>query len=421
MESSENIVEGGNKRLNPCNQIFKEVLFMRTKSIGKNEKFTEPQKDKITIHVAHKLSEKREIYKFRYQVFVKEMGISVKNADRKTRMIVDAMDEFSIQLYAQDDAGIIGTLRAMFGNVEQFPQELSRIFCMEKFQSLSKENKLCLTTKLAVTKKYRGSQVLYMLMAKVYELFRENKAKFVFSGCNPYLIPLYDQMGFRRRFARNFTDYGYGLLVPLVMVVEDVDHFRAVKSPFYRAARVLENDNQSGQVFFRAFPEAAKCVNSQLINQENLWTLLTQILGNYPLLVMPLLLGLTEDEAAAFLHSGAVMSCFIDDVIICPGQVSNEIFLLLTGALLKVRSKATRLIRPGQSFGGIGLITPRPQYETISALADSEVLVISRQSFEKFCRRYPNAGEQIIQNLLYMENYAEHQDGNQNIKGGVVS
>ncbi|BBB90091.1 MAG TPA: cyclic nucleotide-binding domain-containing protein [Methylomusa anaerophila] len=384
------------------------------------ENYMVPRNDEVSIHVAHSQAEKREIYKFRYRVLAEGMGKFIKKNKQNFGMISDCMDEYSQLLYAQSNLGIIGTLRVMFGNMGQFPQDLTKTFYMEKFQTLvdGSNQTFCLATKLSIEKKYRGSQVLYMLTAKAYEMIRTNHVKFTFTGCNPHLIPLYEQLGFRK-FSRNFTDPGYGLLVPLIMVVEDVEHFRAVRSPFYRVARELSNDNQWGQAFLHAFPEAARYINSQLIRKDDLWKIVTKKLGESPLAAVPLLAGLSQDESAVLLHSGVVVTCYEADCLVSPGEVSNEVFILLTGALLTDSAGVQRLIQPGESFGGTGLTEPRPQYATISAAADSEVLVIPRQGFERFCRRQPQAGHQIIRNLRLTMPVGMHPVRLKAVKGGM--
>lgn len=381
---------------------------MKNYEVSEKVNFMETVNSDITVHVAHTPIEKKEIYKFRYQVFVEEMGKSLQNTVQRCGMIIDAMDEQSLLLYAQDSSGIIGTIRLTFGNAKQFPQVLSKTFCMDKFQLLGEgaDKELCLITKLAVKGKYRGSQVLYMLTVKGYEIFRLHHTKFAFGGCNPHLIVLNEQLGFRR-FTRNFTDPGYGLLVPFVMVVEDIEHFSAIRSPFYRVARKLQNDSQWRQKLLCSFPEAKQYINSQLVSTVELWKAVNQKLGKSPLKVMPLLTKLSEDEAATFLHFGVILPCFEDDRIVSHGEVSNEIFFLLSGVLLSENADGTHLIQPGQSFGGTGLKNPCPQSETVSAVIDSEILVVSRQGFEKFCRRYPNAGKQIMQNFLRLTNSHE--------------
>jgi CRP-like cAMP-binding protein len=61
--------------------------------------------------------------------------------------------------------------------------------------------------------------------------------------------------------------------------------------------------------------------------------------------------------------------------------------------------KQKKKLKPGHYFGGISLFGPQPQYETVTATARSEILVIALQYLEKFKRLYPDAYLQILQNF----------------------
>jgi hypothetical protein len=209
---------------------------------------------------------------------------------------------------------------------------------------------------------------------------------------------MYEQMGFRR-FTHNFVDPGYGLLVPIVMVIEDIEHFHAVRSPFYRLARGLKNDSDIGNLFVSTFPETLSHVNSQLISKQALWQIIAHKLKTSPLAAIPLLNGLAEKEASAFLHFGVIIQVNQHDCIVNHGDTSNELFILLSGFLRGESLHQSRTIFPGHFFGGAGMFIPQAQSEKITAEVPAEVLVIARQYFEKFKRLYPAAYFQVFRNL----------------------
>jgi predicted GNAT family N-acyltransferase len=352
----------------------------------------------ISIETARRKSEKQEIYQFRYQVYVTEMAKPIIGKHSQD-MINDALDDSSLLLYARDNTGIIGTLRLTFGESKDFPVDLADIFDMKKAETTLRQHytsvKFCLSTKLAIKKNYRSSQLLYMFIVEAYKHFRKNNVQFNFSGCNPYLIPMYEQMGFRR-FTHNFVDPGYGLLVPIIMVIEDLEHFHAVRSPFYRLARGLNNDPNIGNLFISTFPQTLSHVNSQLISKEDLWQIITHKLKASPLAAIPLLNGLEEKAASAFLHFGVIIQVNPHDCIVNPGDASNELYILLSGYVQGETFHETRIIYPGQSFGNTGMVMPEVQVEKITAVTFSEVLVIAKQYFPKFKRLYPAAYFKVL-------------------------
>jgi predicted GNAT family N-acyltransferase len=375
---------------------------MNNQSMANRTKNLRSGKNEVVVQVASNPAEKQEIYRFRYLVHVEDSKKQSTAGDVSQGNICDSIDEQSLLVYAQDSTGIVGTLRLTFGKAQEFPDTLFTIFRLERFQLPLYENAgpiIGVAARLAIKSSYRGSQVLYLLMVKAYELFREHHAEYIFGGCNPYLIPLYEKMGFRK-FVPNFVDPGNGLLVPLVMAIANISHLRAVRSPFYRIACKFPNDAQSEKKFLQLFPEVLLHINTYLVSQAELWEIVIQKLRKSPLRAMPLLNRLSQQEASAFLHLGTLVSCMQGEYIVHYGEVSNEIFIVLSGAVLGETKDHSRIVHPGQSFGGIGLgNNPGPQDETMMAIINSEILVVSRHYFEKFKRLYSKAALQILHNL----------------------
>lgn len=361
------------------------------------------QQSLFEIRIATTQQEKEAIFRFRYQIYVEEMEKSVEHADYKNHILYDAMDDFSTILYAlSDESKIIGTLRVTFAPAEKFPQEIAEIFHMSVFESICGENnskQLALSTKLAVQSEYRNSTILYLLLAKAYEIARQKKIQFNFGGANSCMLPLYEQMGYRQ-YTKNFTDPGYGLLIPLVMVIEDIEHFRAVHSPFYRLGRNLPNNPLAARLFEEKFPSAVQTLNSQLATKEDIWLTVSHFLRRPPTKGIVLFEGLSNEEAASLLHCGAIFSCSTGDCIINPGEHSNELFILLSGNLLRKTDTGASFLYKGQSFGGTALIqTSKLFLDKISALTDSSIFVLPNTAFQRFSQKHPKAALCLLTNL----------------------
>lgn len=380
------------------------------KNSGLTQQATDQSKNQVEIGIATTNDEKEAIYKFRYQVYIEEMGKPLEAADHINSLIYDTMDDWSVLVYAQTNGAIIGTLRLAIAEAAQFSASLQEIFSMERFKALCPPKApLSLGTKLAVKSDYRGSQVLYSMLYKAYEVWREHDVQYTFGGCNPYLIPLYEQMGFRR-FTGNFTDPGYGMLTPLVLVIEDINHFRIVRSPFYRMARRWTNDPMPSIKFLDAFPSVQSFINTQLISKEALWDTVTLMLGSSPLRGIPLLNGLNKEDSSTLLHLGAIFPCAPGDQIYGHGEKSSEIYILLAGTLRAKRSANVRTIRPGDFFGSSASSVPQPVRETVTAVKDANILVISWQALDRFSHKHPVAASQVMKNLKRLSNTASSSD-----------
>ena len=291
----------------------------------------------FTVGIATTAEEKMEIYRFRYCIYVEEMSRQLKSPDNGEKLLCDEMDEWGFLLYVKADSELVGVSRINIGLLQDFHPDLINSLSLEKFQNFyagKKDQNFALITKVMVSPLYRNSQVLYLLMAKAYELSYDHKVQFTFGGCNFYLLRLYEKIG-ARRFGGIFQDPGYGLLSLIVWLVDDIEHMRKLHSPFYRLARKREGVNkQVTDWFFSEFPEASNIINSQLVAEEELWTILCTCLGNSPNKAMPILEGLSEADARKFLHKcGIFAQCHAGDRIVTSGDPSNELNILLAGEL----------------------------------------------------------------------------------------
>ncbi|MBL4889784.1 MAG: hypothetical protein JKX97_07175, partial [Candidatus Lindowbacteria bacterium] len=68
-------------------------------------------KSKFDIRLAETDEEREEIFRFRYDVYVGEMGKNFKDADHSTKMLTDKMDESASIYYVATPTGIACTIR----------------------------------------------------------------------------------------------------------------------------------------------------------------------------------------------------------------------------------------------------------------------------------------------------------------------
>jgi hypothetical protein len=358
----------------------------------------------LTIGFATTLREKREIYRFRYRVYVEEMGMRLGSADSSDKLLYDDMDRWAVLIYAKAGEEIVGTQRVNIGTMAEYPEDLAQYLMLprfEKFYGEAGKGKYAYTSKLMVAPSYRNSAALHLLTAKGYEVYCDQGAHFNFGVCNFHLLRLYEQFG-ARRIGGPFGAPGYdGVLAPFVILVDDVEHLRAVRSPFYRQARKRGWAGSEAAAWFgREFPEQAGVINSQLVGEDELWEALGKRLKGVPNKVIPLLRGLPAAEASRFLHEcGLVMQCRPGDYIARSGFTSHTLKVLLTGRVRTMGPAGAKVVRPGQCFGTVGLVEQPRYVEDVYAATAAEVLVLSRLGFQRFQHSHPDVADKIIRNI----------------------
>lgn len=358
----------------------------------------------IKIGIAESSAEKLEIYRFRYHIYAEEMSRQLLSADHTNKLIYDELDDWAILLYAKIGSELVGTMRINMGALADFPAFWVQALSLEMFQQFyeeKNEQKFAYSSKIMVSPRYRNSAVCYLLLAKGYELLCEYRVQFSFCVCNLHLLGFYEQIGFRR-YGRNFVDADYGLLVPFVLLHDDLEHLRAVKSPLFRLARKREIlHNQAAEWFYEEFTEYSDAINSQLVIEDELWVILCHKLGYPPHHAMPALNGLSETEARKLLHRcGVVVRCRAGDHILARGQASFDVNILLSGKLRSRRFSTLGLnVLPGQHFGANGLVNKSKQTKNIIAAIDAEILVLSSLYFTRFSQSHPEIADKVLRNL----------------------
>jgi len=364
-----------------------------------------PEWEQANIVNAQTEKEKQAIYRFRYQIQVQEMDRDIPYADHLRKRIFDELDPWSYLAYAEVCGRVIGTVRVTVGIADEFPDELKRVFHLSRFQDFDYERKIiCFSTKLIVAPDYRKTPVSFKLMAKAYEITRQNDVQFSFGGCNPYLVPMYEQLGYRQ-FTNGFQDPGYGFVIPIVILPEDIDHLSAVRSPYLRFARKMANLPAARQWFMTNFPETARYPVSLLTGEQERWDYVAEKVGD-PLTALPVLGGLNREEAGKLLRIATQFECGGGQQFIRCGDVCNELIMLLSGEMMVTGADGqTFRAVPGAVIGTVGLAEQAHHQIDAVAVSDCEILAVARVPFEKLQRAIPG-----LLGRLRLENCAKEEN-----------
>ncbi|MCB1736628.1 MAG: GNAT family N-acetyltransferase [Gammaproteobacteria bacterium] len=355
------------------------------------------------IRLARSDAERERIYRFRYAVYVDEMGKRPSYADHDGKRLWDPLDEDATLLYAAAGDEIVATVRINLAGVNGFDDHWNAIYHLAHWAGFPPET-LSMTSRLMVAPAWRGSTVLAALLAAIFRFARERGVRFDFCNCSPSLVEFYEQLGYRR-YADGFMDQDAGYHVPLVFMAEDVVHMRAVRSPFWRDARNLPADASGTAWFLAEFPEHAVHINKRLVDTDGFWSLMEDRLHIDPRKGIGLLKGLDETQARAFLDSGTVLPCKAGEVIIRPGDIGNEMFVVLDGVAevwgLDVDGKRHSLavVGPGQVFGEIAFVAKTPRTAQVVANTDMELLILTQAFIKRALKKMPEIVAPVLLNL----------------------
>jgi predicted GNAT family N-acyltransferase len=377
---------------------------MTDKSGTVRQQYVECSGEAIEVYVTTSASDKYQIYRLRYQVYIEELGRKIASADDENGLLYDGLDESSNLVCAKIGSEVVGSVRVNIGKAKDFSLDLVSTLLMNKFQEFHKgQHNLCFASKYVVSPAYRKTQVGHLLLEYLDNFCRKHQVQFNLAGCNPYLITFYEKVGYRR-FTNQFTVPEYGCMVPLVWIIEDARHLYEVRSPYFDNACKGNNNSAAADWFRRAFPQAAHFVNSRLVSEDALWAILREKVGCSPMQAIPVLDGLSEKEAKNFVNIGVIHACKKGDRIISVGDRCYEMNILLKGRLevntigaggLSVKDTIT----VGQLFGKVALFAIEEQVVNIIAVTAGEYLIIPGTVFEKYRHNHSVIADKIMQNM----------------------
>jgi hypothetical protein len=187
-------------------------------------------------------AERLAVYRFRYEVYVKEMKRTQEYADRELEIVCEPLDKSGHIAFAEDSGRVVGTARFNVGVDDSFGvyKDLYRLRSFGSFYPSS----LSMTTKLIVAPEYRRSTLPLQLSVFCYKQGLPLGPVFDFIDCNPPLVLFFRKLGYRQVFP-NINHPEYGAVIPLVLAIYDREHLESVKSPF---ARYCPDKDQRGSV-----------------------------------------------------------------------------------------------------------------------------------------------------------------------------
>ena len=355
---------------------------------------------RFKVHAARSDEENHRVYRFRYNTLIEEMGGESVHAESTAKVIKDQLDEHAIQLYLTADERIAIAVAVYATDRKGVPETMAKNFDIDSFAEYT-GTVFSFTSWLTVAKKWHGSKVASALLGAAYKIARRSGSRFDFCACAPSRVQLYQRLGYRQ-FMENFVDDDEGYRMPLVLLTEDENHLRAVKSPFLNLAREFDNPPDTAHWFERQFPEYARSVGLPAMGEEEFWEFVTDRLQQTPLVGIPLLAGLSFTEAKQVLtHVGTVLRCKKGDHIVRGGDIGHEMFVLLAGSV-EVRGGGDQVLarmERGDVFGEIALFSESRRTADVVASEDCEVLVLTEDFIARSMKLIPDAVAKVLFNL----------------------
>lgn len=185
----------------------------------------DPTLAELQVGLATTQAEREAVFRFRYEVYIREMGKPLAAADHARGRLTDGSDERALLLVANGSNGtVMGTLRLHLGTMPAAAAE--RVAANQLEVGIER---VALVGKTMVDRGQRGSRVFLALARTALALALDAGMRFGMLHCRPELVPLYARLGYRRH-ATPFVDQEVGEQVPMVLDLHQVPDTLAGRS-----------------------------------------------------------------------------------------------------------------------------------------------------------------------------------------------
>lgn len=362
----------------------------------------------VTVRKATTDQEREAIYRLRYHVYIEEMNGADRHqeADSQAQRLRDAWDDRAHHFYAMQQGTIVACARVIMRR--DGPLECEEHFNLERFGP-SYPQHIGMTSRLALHPEHRGSHLLKQLTCAIYQFLREEDIHFNFIDCHTRLLPLYSRLGFRA-YRPGFNHAQYTYVVPLVLVVDDLEFLEQVKSPFVPIAKSYISSVEGRNLLLSQFPEAVhplvpagghKTARSKELMLERL--LEGGVSGSSNMLD-----GLTLEDVTMLASLGHYVSCRAGDAVLRAGDPGRDIFLILDGRFHvsgRIRHSqddeihVSKMLTAGDVFGEIRFLTEEIRYASVVAADHSTLLVLNARALDRLVISAPKVAAKVFRNI----------------------
>ncbi|TGM02430.1 GNAT family N-acetyltransferase [Leptospira jelokensis] len=357
----------------------------------------------INVHLATTEEDRNKIYHLRYDIYFQEMNRVQEYADHTTKMIKEPFDETGHLFLAETEEGeIIGTVRINFRKDGSL--ECEDLYEMDLFRPFYPD-KVSMSTKLMVKREYRHTAAASMLCMKIYEHARENGIVIDFIDTNPHLVRLYNQVGYRM-YKKNIHHPEYGIVIPMVFLLDDNEYLKQIHSPFLRLAKRFPAGTELAHLFETKFPEYKDIRPLFSMEGDTVWQNIVHDMMLPPSQFLSFLRGFTEEESKKLLSMLDLIDYEDGDIVFHQNQESQGLFCVLEGSVEVVvnREDGVRstisILNQGEIFGELGFVAKSNRNADIIVRDHAKLLILTPNEFQKLEIQSPTLAIKLLTNLF---------------------
>lgn len=343
-------------------------------------------------------SDREELFRFRYSVYVQELGRYRGIADHDGRRLIEPEDAHSVLYGARQDGQVVGTARMTFG-ADGFSARQVGQYGLGPFLAEVSPALMAVGERMMVASHLRGSTIFSKLRALVDDHVEARGVRLMFGNCEPHLLSLHLSSGGRTYAEHNIDREEAGYLIPLVWLVGDTDGL----------AEAIGTRNGEGcpclpEIVDAALRHRNAVRSASLMAPEKYWAHIEGTLEHLQQEALHTFAGLGTSETRECIERSNIIACDPGDRVLKEGGSSHNLFLVLDGTLeVRHRGRLLDVLGPGDVFGEIAFLLDLPrQFDVYAATSGVRILALSDGTLNKLIAEEPALAAKLLLNISRM-------------------
>lgn len=263
------------------------------------------------------------------------------------------------------------------------------------------KEQIVVSERFMVTKPHRGTDLLFRLFCTYMEFVNENRIQLIFGDSEPHLLNLYQGMGFRTYTHKNVNSAQTGYLIPLLIVAEDIEYLKSVRSPLTRVLKDFGDDARVPAEAIHILEEGSAVVSQRLSENSAYWETIRAALDPLGEGQTTLFDNMTEQETLACLDKSSIIECNKGDRLLKKGNPSTNLFVVLVGNLdVHDGDTTVATLGAGEVFGEIAFLLREPRSMDVYAASDDvRIVSLSESAISQIIEAAPEAAAKMLLNI----------------------
>jgi Cyclic nucleotide-binding domain len=351
----------------------------------------------IEVFRAQSQQDREELFRFRYAIYVAEMGRYRGSADHRARRLVEPEDAHSILYGARERRQIVGTSRLTIGDGLS-PRQIDQ-YRLGPFLAEVPVRLMAVGERLMVAPSFRGSTVTSKLRGLAIEDMETRGVQLVFGACEPHLLAINLSAGGRAYAEHNINSEEAGYLIPLVFLAGDSDSLAA-------AIGSLDGDGRPclPRSIEAALARGDSIQSASLMAPGEYWAHVEAALECLDQKELHAFAGLDPSETKECVSRSNIIECIQGDRVLKRGGSSQNLFLVLEGTLeVRHDGRLVNVLGPGDVFGEMAFLLELPrQSDVYAATPGVRILSLSDGTLHKLMAEEPTLAAKLLLNISRM-------------------